>query len=469
MRIFKKIAAFLLALIVMESLFVFLLEPVTFDYFLSHDKREAKEAGEAVDLVFFGDSRTIRSFYPDIFEGKIEGVDLAFNEGVNQQNIESTYYFMKDYLEHNKLTYAVVNLNYDYFLNTTQDAEMAKGLTLDRMESLPGALEFIFNCYSLEEYPEILRSYRYRYEVDNIPRTIDTKLSKEYREGIDIRDDIHHVSKGYATWDLAYKQGNVGTPAGCYVWSEETIDYKALGYIDKIVALCKEYGVNLYFVESPVTISRMYAIEGYADFEETVGKKCDELGVPFWNLNLLKEESVSMYDPYFTDTEHLNDVGSARISEMLAAILSDHMDGKDVSEAFYPDFDALNADWACVGSCDLAVWDVDTDAEQIPWEELENSAFSVADNAVAEEADATGLAGCLVLYGTAFAAENIVTEYCFSVTYDGGETYTVLKDYGTENSIVLDKADLSENAEFRIDARPQNAEDIHHSYRTTLD
>ena len=33
----RIIAAFLLALIVMESLFVFLLEPVTFDYFLSHD------------------------------------------------------------------------------------------------------------------------------------------------------------------------------------------------------------------------------------------------------------------------------------------------------------------------------------------------------------------------------------------------------------------------------------------------
>ena len=46
MRIFKRVIAFLFALILMESVFTFLLEPVTFEHFLNYDIREMKKNNE---------------------------------------------------------------------------------------------------------------------------------------------------------------------------------------------------------------------------------------------------------------------------------------------------------------------------------------------------------------------------------------------------------------------------------------
>lgn len=454
MRIFKKAAVFLVAFFLVEQMAVFLLEPVTFAHFLSFDKKEAAREKETIDMAFFGDSRAIRTFYPDIFEEEMDGIGVVINEGVNQQHIASTYFYLKDYVNRYPLKYAVVNLNYDYFLNTTEDVTIAKGLTLDRIKSPFIAAEFIKERFSLREYPDVLKSYRYRHNMDEIFETAAEKLTPEYWKGIDTREDIHYVSKGYATWDLTYKQGNVGTPAGCFVWSEETVEPEYLLYLDKIAALCKEKNVQLYFVESPITVSRMYAIEGYREFDRTIREKCDALEVPFWNLNLLKEDNISVYDPNFTDTEHLNDKGSEKTSRLLASLLKLDMEGKDVSSFFYEDFDAFNEECAQIGSCDLFVWDADTQWEQIQFDKLGNKEPQK---------------GQLVLLGSAYAAETITPLYCFSVTYDGGKTYSVLQDYSTEPVLIIDKEKLQKGAEFRIDTKPETGADLHHCYRTTLD
>ncbi len=450
-KILLRILAFILAFVLVDFLFVFMLEPVTFEHFLKIDKKKMKAEGKTIEMAFFGDSRAMRTFDPDTFD-KILGneVDGVVNEAVNQQHIKSTYYFMKDYLKHHTLKYAVVNLNYDYFLTTTEEPIEAKGLTFDRIKSLSGMADFAINRFSLKEYPSILKSYRYRWQVKAIEENLKAKLSSAYKEGVDTRSDIHYVSKGYATWDLAYEQGDTGAPAGVQSWSADVVDKEALECLSKISTLCQEYGVKLYFVESPITIGRMYAIDGYRDFTQTISHECDLLSVPFYNMNLMMQDSLSLDDTNFSDTEHLNDIGSLKCSKQLAKLMKLDIDGNEnVKNMFYDSFDAFDMQNACIGAVSLHVWDTDTEREQIKWEEL---------------SDVKDEAGKLILNAFSFKSNLVNPLYQFAFSYDDGKTYEVMQDYSIDHTYVLDKADIVEGMLIRVDTKPELLEDRHHSY-----
>ena len=450
MQIFKRVIAFILAFLLVESTFSFLLEPVTFEHFLPFDEKKMEKNGQEIELAVFGDSRAIRSYKPDVFEQEMQDIiEGSINEGVNQQHIISTYYYMKDFLKHHELKYAIVNINYDYFLNTVEEPVEAKGLTFDRIKSISGMCEYVGKRFEIKEYPAILKSYRYRWQVKNIGDNLRRKLSSDYRRGIDNRQDIHYVNKGYVTWDLTYQQGNTGTPAGCQPWNTETVNTETLDIMDKMVKLCHENGVRIFFVESPVTMGRMYAIEGYDEFEQTVKERCEELDVPFYNLNLIKEDNISVNDANFSDTEHMNDDGSIRASHMLAEIIKRDIEGRDAKDLFYDSFEEMNHEWAMIGACDLFVWDTDSKEDDVPWEQL---------------SDCNKTEGKIILQSVAYADSSITSLYCFMISHDDGRTYTVLQDYSTDNTVEISKTDLKEKTYFRVETKPDEGFDLHHCF-----
>lgn len=429
MQIIKKIAAFIIAVIIVELFFSFLLEPVTFEHFLNFDERRMKKSEQETQLAFFGDSRSIRSYNPSVFEQEMkESISTVMNEGVNQQHLISTYYYMKDYLKRSHLKMAVVNLNYDYFMTTTTEPVEAKGLTFDRIKSIDGMAEFVWKRFSLKEYPNVIKSFRYRWQVKNIPINVKSKFTKAYWSGIDERNDIHYVKNGFVTWDLSYKQGNTGTPAGCIAWDSAQINEEAFDILEKIALLGEKYDVQIVFVESPVTIGRLYAIDGYSEFESILQKRCEKIGVPFYNLNLLKENSVSFDDELFSDTEHLNAQGADKISHLLADILKA---GEGAENYFYPSFDALNEQKPQIGACDIEI---------------------------------TQKGDGIMLQAVSFADERLEVLYQFLVSCDGGESYQVLQEYSKKDTFFMSTDGVLKDTIFMVETKPQEMMDYHHCY-----
>lgn len=451
MQLIKKIASFLVAIFLVETVFAFLLEPVTFEHFLAFDERSMNKGGQEAELTFFGDSRSIRS-YDSVTIDKEMGTTIngVMNEGVNQQHLLSTYYYMKDYFKHHDLKMAVVNLNYDYFLAETTEPFEAKGLTYDRIESISGMAEFVWERFSPKEYPDIIKSYRYRWQVKNIPLNVKSKLTREYWTGIDKRSDIHYVKNGFVTWDLTYAQGNTGTPAGCIPWSEADSNEEAFAVLDKIAALGKEYDVQIVFVESPVTMGRLYALDGYGDFEKKLTEKCDSLNVPFYNLNLLKQENVSMDDTSFSDTEHLNETGAKKVSRILADILVEAVKAgspENKAEEFYASFEEMNKELPQIGACDLEIIS-----------EGEGKSQDV------ETEQTAGMNNTLTLQATSFAAPSITPLYQFSYSTDNGSTFEILQEYEECDHLILPGEYAVENALFKVETKPKEGQDLHHCY-----
>lgn len=488
MRVFKKVLCALVAIVLVERIFAFALEPITYYHFLRLDEKEMEAKGFNPELVFFGDSRCVRTFIPNVFEKKIEEIDDCVNAGVNQQHIVSTYYYMKDYFERYDVKCAVVNLNYDYLLNLVEEPVVVKGLTVDRIQSPKIMLEYIKDHMTVNDYPDLLSSYRYRHRINDFWKDLSTKLQAEYWMGIDVSDDVCYVDKGYATWDLAYEQGNIGTPVNCNAWSEETINSENLVYLEKIAELCKQHEVELVFMESPISVSRMYAIDGYSDFHKQISELCQTLDVPFWNLNMLMENNVSLDDTLFSDTEHLNNIGAEKTSEIVGCLLEQHLyEKKDVSEYFYDSFGEFDLVNARIGSCDLEVWEWPLESGEIPMEKVIEAGIDInyyMEKYASYDSKDTAF---YVMRATSFASESIDVNYQFSyVEYDDNIRnkkaqeniskqwindlqYEILRPYGKEQYILVERSELPAEVAFRLDVCPVAGEDVHHCYRTTLD
>ena len=454
MRIFKKLIAFVLALILVNSVATFVMEPVMFEHFLNKDIQTMKKNKQSVDLAFFGDSRAIRTFEPEVFEEELEGsIDGALNMGINQQHFSDTYYYMNDFLDKYPVKYAVVAINYDYFLTLNEESVVAKGLTLDRMSDLGNKRNYIKERYTARELPEIIKSFRYRYETASLWDNLMQKLKPAYWQYVDDREDIHYVSKGFATWDLAYKQGNTGMPVGCYQWFDDFIDDETFTYMKQIADLCKEKGVKLYFVSPPVTIGRIYSIANYEQFHQCIVKQCQELNVPFYNMNLLRNSEITTDDTNFADTEHVNNRGAQKASETLAQIIGVDIEGNSTDSFFYAGYNEMNDDKAQIGACDISIVDPasgDYVAENYAGKNIEKSQY--------------------VLQAMGSYYEEIVPEYQFRVSYDGGVTWELLQKYSTNNVITIEKSKCTQTTLFRVDARPQGIADLHHCYiERTLD
>ena len=86
MRVFKKMLCALVAIVLVERIFAFALEPITYYHFLCMDEKAMEANGFHPELVFFGDSRCVRTFIPNVFEKKIEEIDDCINKTLAIKN-----------------------------------------------------------------------------------------------------------------------------------------------------------------------------------------------------------------------------------------------------------------------------------------------------------------------------------------------------------------------------------------------
>lgn len=90
---------------------------------------------------------------------------------------------------------------------------------------------------------------------------------------------------------------------------EETLDDQKLIYIRKLIKVCKENNIRLFFIESPnFSISAAIGLK-------TIKKIAKENDVPFWEY---RNYSALMCPKYFKDEGHLNDKGAHLYSGIVA-------------------------------------------------------------------------------------------------------------------------------------------------------
>ncbi len=96
------------------------------------------------------------------------------------------------------------------------------------------------------------------------------------------------------------------------------MDKTSLIYVQKILSLCKEYKIKLYFIKCPLTSEYQAALDSLARLQNYNEQALVNLIDSFENANIidLQKEFVAK-DQYFSDHHHLNKIGSKIFSDLL--------------------------------------------------------------------------------------------------------------------------------------------------------
>ncbi|MBR4461140.1 MAG: hypothetical protein IKS51_00945 [Erysipelotrichaceae bacterium] len=340
-RVLLKRVLSILEIVLITAVTAFLLgralTPVTYADYFNHEMDLLEESGEEIDLLFVGSSRIYNSIDTRIMEEEL-GLDNVVDASTASQTISGSYYMIKDMIERLKPKKIILGLTCDEMVD--EEKAQAMLLVIDRL-SLRNKLEMFRHCFYGSDLLYMLDLYRYRDNLDDIFANIQAR--KELVENDYVQEDdgvAYYCYKGFVYAHGSIKTGNVPMYTKL-VFSEDAILDRNVEYLNKCIELCKENGVELELFSAPTTVMRMYYTDHYDEAVEYYQKVADENGLVYHNLNYLVDRETFLPDEMMCDYSHTNGEGAKLVSKLFAEILKKEEAGEDVSEYFYPTFEAF--------------------------------------------------------------------------------------------------------------------------------
>ncbi len=423
MRNFKRVVLFLAVVIAYEMLFSFLLEPVTYQHFLETELKADEAAGVLPDMVVIGNSSVEMAFVPSVLEEGIGDVSCVLNAGTGSQKIWGTYYYLKDLLRQYDIKYVVVGIDYSAFFGENSKNIKKDLLVLDRIHSFDIRVEYIKNHFEKKEYIYLLKSYRYRGGVGSIAENVRKKLDESYREGVDSREGTYYQERGYVH---STERGEFHT--GIYDAYEIHVDQasgKVRKYLDKIVELCREEKVELYLVTLPTSFSGIYGSDTYQSAIDYFNDYASARGVPFCDMNLMRNRTEVFPDCMLSDEGHLGYNGAAICSGIYAEVFNRQHAGEDVSDYFYHSVEEMKKDIKGIVVCDLGT------------------------KPYGEEGDR-------IIRAKSIHEENVIPEYEFWIREEGGQ-WMKLQEYSENAECFLPAQYLESKIEIQVNCRSRGS------------
>ena len=317
----------------MSYIIGYLLKPVHYGVeFYNAEIEEMKEQKTKVDMVFIGNSRVLRSCNPKIFEEKL-CLNRAFHLSFNQADLEGVYFQLKDFIEEFHPKTVVLGITH----NMLTDNSTPIIVKLRMLERLHGSnkIEYIKNCFSINEYPYIFPLYGYRKGIFNIKRNVLLRV-KFYKEGIKMgTKKWQSMGRGFIVREYSVPLGNMGIKKK-YSFDEIVINEKAIGYLDKCIQLCKFHNIQLFLMTPPTSMADIYIKKNYQTEINYIEGYARNNNIIYHNLSYLKGREEWLTDSMLYDYIHLNKEGSAVLSEKYAEILSKDMNNINTGDYFYP-------------------------------------------------------------------------------------------------------------------------------------
>ena len=266
---------------------------------------------ESVDVLFLGTSHAVSAFLPQELYDRY-GI-TSYNLSTELQNLVVSYYWLKEALS-TQQPHAVILDTYLLFefdeTEPLNSAESCTRLAMDFMKMGPVKREAIAAICELDENQSAFSYYfpnvRYHTRWEELGK--EDFLFEEYA-GIP-------GLMGYSTVKRNTVPDDYSTfTAGASDWTEE-MDPLMLEYLDKILALCQEEGIDLILVKTPSTINS-------SGRYNTTMQYAAEHGIAYYDFN-----EASLYDAVgfsfqddMADYGHLLLSGAVKITDYIGLLL----------------------------------------------------------------------------------------------------------------------------------------------------
>lgn len=329
---------FLAVLVTVGVLLGDAIKPYSYSIHLRQDLESEELEGKEADILFLGASRVYRSYVPAIFEEKL-GVENVVNASTSAQPYCGSYYILKEMIKTNRPKIVVFGTGYSILEPPTIQKKL---LTLDLTTGLT-RLEFMANEFREEEdLRNAFALYRHRTKLADVQENCKDKkdrLAGWYDP--EVHTEIYK-DKGFVYSFNTFEQGNIPIRQQ-ETYTDGDVNADNLAYLDRIVDLCRENDIRLFFTTGLTSLAFIYGTENYEGLEQFFADYAAEKGVIYHNLNLLKDREKLFPDCMMHDYNHLNGEGAQIMSELYAEILAGDIAGEDTSDYFYSSVDEMKS------------------------------------------------------------------------------------------------------------------------------
>lgn len=317
-----KTLIFSACFLILFALFSFLLQPIwigwnnysTFSGFYD-------EPRDTIETVFLGPSFAVTGYTPmELYDQY--GI-CAYNLGSEQQSMLVSYYWLLESYRYHAKSMKTVVLQSSELFRSPDIALYRKGIDLMRPSTLKLRAVKDYSEHKGEEgdsfyYDFPLLAYHDRWS--SLERDDFLKSNypiEEYTRGYCFSMNLHMNSQSYASMRMPYN-----------VLDEDAepaeLDSEAFDYLQKIIAFCKEKGLNLVLMTTPAagSVSQHKAISSIA--EE------NELDYLDFNCSPFFEEMEFNYAVDSMDGGHLNYYGASKTTKWIGDYLVEKCGATDV-------------------------------------------------------------------------------------------------------------------------------------------
>ena len=265
------------------------------------------EPRDSIDVLLLGSSKVHNGISsPQLLE---EYGIRSNNFSQNGQVLPQTWFALREALQYQKPKLVVVDI-YKVVQDSLINSSVAMHYTADFMRLGAPKLQMIYELLPRGERAEYLFdiiAYHTRWkeltEADFLPPDVSGMGS----------EPLHSVYQPYEGWEIVPEE-ITAPPAQVEI-----------EYLDRIVDLCKEEGIDLLLISVPMTtpedddLDRQAVLNGMAQYAA-------EKGLPYLNMLHLVDEIGLDFETDMADVYHVNAAGMAKVTRYLGVYLTEHYD-----------------------------------------------------------------------------------------------------------------------------------------------
>lgn len=294
------------------------------------------ESGD-YDCIILGASHGSYGYSPEEIQGET-GMKVM-NMCMGGEYYTDAYYALQYALKHNKPSMVILDVDYQYLVNQHDESILFNSI-YNAYPSCKEKIGYYFSKMVKEEYRgTFLKWTNYWQCYKKIGKTIAKKQSEAYKNYessvVSMNPYDTYKKQGFIYRNSDYKKDK--TP--CVEWNESKVDSGQLGFIKKIVKLCKKNNIDIVFstaVQDPEMVA--HQAEKFAGADTYIQKLADELSVDYYNFNKLTFNAFARNTSDFYDREgHMYGSTAMVFSQIVGEVLAKRADGSFSEEQYFAD------------------------------------------------------------------------------------------------------------------------------------
>ena len=276
--------------------------------------------GSDYDCIVVGASHGRASIDPHYFL-EMEYAVNPINMCIQGATVIDNYYMIREACNNNDVKKIILELDYQYWnKNLKRDSDFGDLLVYGQLPFTSLKMEYIVSQLMDKDFRTIyFRRYAFARNWKTAKKYMAIKKTDEYKNfqiegvaGIDTEGPYQGLGFFYRT-KVTDKKGKLNPSP----WTYEDLNPKVQKYFQKIVKYCKDNGIELICVTTPIPPSSVAS--GTANEANTYFKQiCDENNVKYIDGNLIKNEVLDVsdddYETKMEVTENtLREIGAGEI------------------------------------------------------------------------------------------------------------------------------------------------------------